>query len=110
MATTTIRIEDELKSRVAVAAEIAGKTPHAFILDAISATVEQVELDAQFHAIAERRWANIVATGRSIVMGCGQGPSGGPGAWGLSRRPAARKRVFDARKPCRESGNRAGGL
>ena len=40
--TTTIRIDDELKSRVAVAAEIAGKTIHAFILDAISETVEQV--------------------------------------------------------------------
>lgn len=66
MATTTIRIEDELKLRVSVAAKIAGKTPHAFILDAIAATVEQVELETEFDAIAERRWASIVATGKTV--------------------------------------------
>jgi predicted transcriptional regulator len=66
MATTTIRIEDALKLRVTVAAEIAGKTPHAFILDAIAATVEQVELETEFDAIAERRWASIVATGKTV--------------------------------------------
>ncbi len=66
MATTTIRIEDELKLRVTVAAESAGKTPHAFILDAIAATVEQVELETEFDAIAERRWASIVATGKTV--------------------------------------------
>ena len=66
MATTTIRIEDALKLRVAVAAEIAGKTPHAFILDAIAATVEQVELETEFDSIAERRWASIVATGKTV--------------------------------------------
>ena len=38
MSTTTIRIEDELKARIAVAAQHAGKTAHAFILDAISQT------------------------------------------------------------------------
>jgi predicted transcriptional regulator len=66
MATTTIRIEDELKLRVTVAAGIAGKTPHAFILDAIATTVEQVELETEFDAIAERRWASIVATGKTV--------------------------------------------
>ena len=66
MSTTTIRIEDDLKARVAAAAEIAGKTPHAFILDAISQTVEQVELDNEFHAVADQRWAKIVASGKSV--------------------------------------------
>ena len=73
MATTTIRIEDELKLRVTVAAEIAGKTPHAFILDAIAATVEQVELETEFDAIAERRWASIVATGCTKAGGFPRG-------------------------------------
>jgi predicted transcriptional regulator len=41
MTTTTIRLEDDLKARVAAAAEKAGKTAHAFILEAISQTVEQ---------------------------------------------------------------------
>jgi predicted DNA-binding protein len=58
MTTTTIRIDDDLKARVAAAAEQAGKTAHAFILDAIVRTVEQVELDEAFHRVADRHWAN----------------------------------------------------
>ena len=91
MATTTIRIEDELKSRVAVAAEIAGKTIHAFILDAISETVEQVELDAQFHAIAERRWANIVTTGKTVPWDATKDHLAARARGERSGRPAARK-------------------
>ncbi len=66
MTTTTIRIEDDLKARVAAAAERAGKTSHAFILDAIAQTVEQVELDEAFHHIADQRWANVLATGKTV--------------------------------------------
>ena len=66
MSTTTIRIEDDLKARVAAAAERAGKTAHAFILDAIAQTVEQVELDNAFNAVADERWARIRATGKTV--------------------------------------------
>jgi predicted transcriptional regulator len=66
MPTTTIRIDDELKARVAAAAERAGKTAHAFILDAIAQTVEQAELDDAFHHIADARWANILETGKTV--------------------------------------------
>lgn len=66
MSTTTIRIEDDLKARIAAVAELAGKTTHAFILDAIAQTVEQVELDQAFHAIAGQRWSKIVATGKTV--------------------------------------------
>ncbi len=66
MSTTTIRLEEELKARVAAAAERAGKTTHAFILDAISDTVERAEHDNELHALAEARWANIVATGETV--------------------------------------------
>ena len=44
MSTTTIRIEEDLKARIAAAAHLAGKTSHAFILDAIAQTVEQVDI------------------------------------------------------------------
>ena len=91
MATTTIRIEDDLKSRVAVAAEIAGKTTHAFILDTISEAVAQVELDAQFQAIAERRWANIVATGKTVPWDAAKEHLVARARGERSRRPAARK-------------------
>jgi predicted transcriptional regulator len=66
MTTTTIRIEDELKARVAAAAERAGKTAHAFILDAIAQTVEQVELDDAFRRVADTRWAHLLTTGKTV--------------------------------------------
>ena len=49
MTTTTIRLDDDLKSRVAAAARREGKTAHAFILEAIAQTVEQAELDRPCH-------------------------------------------------------------
>ena len=66
MSTTTIRIEDDLKTRVAAAAQRAGKTAHAFILDAIAQTVEQVELDDDFQRVAEARWAKVLRTGKTV--------------------------------------------
>ena len=66
MATTTIRIEEDLKGRVAAAAERAGKSAHAFILDAIAQTVEQVELDEEFHRVADERWAKVLVTGKTV--------------------------------------------
>lgn len=66
MATTTIRLEDDLKARVSAAAERAGKTPHAFILDAIAQTVEQAELDAEFQRVADERWTQVLATGKTV--------------------------------------------
>ncbi len=66
MTTTTIRIEDDLKTRVATAAERAGKTAHAFILDAIGQCVEQAELDDELHRIADERWAKLLVTGKTV--------------------------------------------
>ena len=66
MPTTTIRIEDDLKTRVAAAAKRAGKTAHAFILEAITQTVEQAELDEAFHRVADERWARVLATGKTV--------------------------------------------
>lgn len=66
MTTTTIRIEDDLKARVAAAAERAGKTTHAFILEAIAQTVEQAELEDEFHRVADERWAKVRATAKTV--------------------------------------------
>lgn len=104
MATTTIRIDDELKMRVAVAAQIAGKTTHAFVLDAISETVEQVERDTQFHAIAQRRWANIVATGKTVPWDAARKTIWLPGRLESAHDDQRREsRVLDARQSCRVS-------
>lgn len=66
MSTTTIRLEEDLKARIAAAAEREGKTAHAFIVDAIARTVEQSEIDNEFQRVAEERWAKVRATGKAV--------------------------------------------
>lgn len=66
MQTTTIRLDDTMKERIAAAADHAGKSAHAFILDAISQTVEQVELDSEFNEIADERWKQLLASGKTV--------------------------------------------
>jgi uncharacterized protein (DUF1778 family) len=66
MSTTTIRLEAELKELVAAAAKRAGKTAHAFILDAIAQNVEQTEIDAEFHRLADTRWTRILRTAETV--------------------------------------------
>jgi predicted transcriptional regulator len=89
--TTTIRIEDDLKARLAAAAEKAGKTPHAFILDAIAQKVEQVELDEAFHRLADKRWAQVLATGRTVPWDEARTYIESRARGDRPRRPAARK-------------------
>ena len=57
MSTTTIRLEDDLKARINAAAAQAGKTAHAFILEAIAQTVEQVETPRPTSPLAPRAGA-----------------------------------------------------
>ena len=66
MSTTTIRLPENLKARVAAAAKRSGTTTHGFILDAIAQKTEQEDLRAAFDAEAEDRYARIVATGKTI--------------------------------------------
>lgn len=66
MSTTTIRLPEELKARIAQAAEAAGTTSHNFILEAIAEKADQAERQSDFHAEAERRWAEFLKTGESI--------------------------------------------
>jgi len=66
MSTTTIRIEDALKARIAAAAERAGKSSHAFILDTLAETVERSELDEELHRLAEERWALLLQTRETV--------------------------------------------
>jgi predicted transcriptional regulator len=46
--TTTLKLPDELKLRVAEAAESAGKSPHAFMLEAIEAQTRLAERRREF--------------------------------------------------------------
>lgn len=66
MSTTTIRLPEELKARVAAAAEKVGVSSHSFMLQAITEKTQQEELRRDFEEQAEARYANIVATGETI--------------------------------------------
>ena len=90
MSTTTIRIEEELKERLAAAAHLSGKTPHAFILDAIARTVEQVEIDTEFERLADERWAKTLATGKTVPWDAAKAYLEARARGEKARKPAAR--------------------
>lgn len=66
MSTTTIRLPEDLKARVAEAAKRSGTTAHSFILEAIAEKAEHEELRADFETVAEERYARIIASGKTI--------------------------------------------
>lgn len=66
MSTTTIRLPQDLKERIARAAERAGTTAHGFMLEAIAEKAEQEERRGQFQDAAEQRYAEIVASGKTV--------------------------------------------
>ena len=66
MSTTTIRLPQDLKARVASAAKRLGKTSHGFILEAIAEKAAQEDRRADFEQVAEDRYAEIVASGKAV--------------------------------------------
>ena len=66
MSTTTIRLSEALKARVALVAQRAGTTAHAFILDASAEKAEREEQRIDFDDTAERRYADIIASGKTV--------------------------------------------
>lgn len=50
MSTTTLRLPDDLKARIARLAKRSGKAPYSIMLEAIAQKVEEEELRASFHA------------------------------------------------------------
>jgi predicted transcriptional regulator len=90
MSTTTIRISNELKARVARAAQRAGKSAHGFIVEAIAEKAELEERRADFHGSAEQRLARIVETGQTIPWQTLQTYLRARAAGKPARRPAAR--------------------
>jgi predicted transcriptional regulator len=93
MTTTTIRLPDDLKARVAEAARQMGMTAHGFIVEAIAEKTAQTERWADFDAIAEARYAGIVASGKTIPWQEMRGYLEARMADKTTVRPAARRRA-----------------
>ncbi len=91
MSTTTIRLPEDLKARVAAAAKRSGTTTHAFIIEAIVEKTAQEDLCADFDAVAEDRYAGIVASGKTISWEEMRGYLLDRVAGKVVKRPAARK-------------------
>jgi hypothetical protein len=66
MPTTTVRLPDDLKKRLADVAERAGTTSHALILQAISDRVEADEARNRLYDEADRRYAVIAETVQTV--------------------------------------------
>lgn len=66
MSTTTLRLPDDLKARIAEAAKRAGITPHLFMLEAVAEKTEQAEKRADFEAVAEQRYSKILESGETL--------------------------------------------
>jgi predicted transcriptional regulator len=62
-ATTTLKLPEPLKARIAPLAEAAGKTAHAWMIDALEAQVTLAEMREAFVAEAEASAAEIDAGG-----------------------------------------------
>ena len=93
MSTTTIRLPADLKARVAAAAKRSGQTSHGFMLEAIAAKADQENLRADFDALAEDRYARIVASGKAIPWEEMRGYLEDRLAGKVAKRPVARKLV-----------------
>jgi predicted DNA-binding protein len=91
VSTTTIRLPEELKARVAAAAERAGTTSHNFILEAIAEKTDSAERRADLADVAERRYAGIVASGKTIPWAEMRRYLEDRAAGKKAKRPAARK-------------------
>jgi predicted transcriptional regulator len=91
VSTTTIRLEAALKARIEAAARKAGKSPHAFILDAISQTVDQAEQEDELHQLANERWATLLKTGKTVAWDDATAYVRARGRGEHPRKPAARK-------------------
>jgi predicted transcriptional regulator len=61
--TTTLKLPELLKARIAPLAEAAGKTPHAWMIDALEAQAALAELREAFLAEGEASAAEVDAGG-----------------------------------------------
>jgi predicted transcriptional regulator len=60
---TTLKLPEELKSRISAAAAEAGKTPHAFMIEALTRQTEAAERRREFVSVALAAEQEVAADG-----------------------------------------------
>lgn len=68
MAATSLKLPEELKRRIERMAAAAQKTPHAFMVDALSQETERAELREKFAADAEHAEKDALKTGKAFDL------------------------------------------
>ena len=66
MTTTSIRLPEDLKQRVASLAALAGTTAHSFIVEAVQQRVEQAQVRNEFLGESLARMQELDFTGRAV--------------------------------------------
>lgn len=66
--TTTLKLPDDLKARIAPLAELEGKTPHAWMVDALETQAELAEMRRAFITDALESAAEVDAGGPLYAM------------------------------------------
>lgn len=67
-ATTTLKLPEELKARIASAAQASGKSPHAFMIEALEAQARMAEMRQSFIDDAIASAAEVDAGGALYAM------------------------------------------
>ncbi len=65
----TVLIPERLEGRIIAATKQSGITSNSFILQAITEKIQRRELRRNFENEAENRYANVVATGKTLSWG-----------------------------------------
>ena len=68
MPTTTLKLPDDLKARIAPLAKAAGKTSHAWMVEALQAQVALADLRSEFLDEARHSAADVDAGGPVFAM------------------------------------------
>ena len=66
MSTTSLKLDDDLKQRIAAVAQGHDTTAHAWMVETLRRATEQAEQEAEFKAVANKRWAKFKRDGKSI--------------------------------------------
>ncbi|SMB44793.1 conserved hypothetical protein [Serratia proteamaculans] len=69
MSIITVLIPEELEGRIIAAAKQSGITSNSFILQAITEKIQRGELRRNFEDETEKRYVNVVATGKTLSWG-----------------------------------------
>jgi predicted transcriptional regulator len=69
MATTSLKLPDEIKQRATMAAQKQGITPHAFMVSAIEQAAITAERRAQFVAEATTARSSMLKSGKGYAAG-----------------------------------------